>query len=173
MTRSQLICRFTATRGCYFLGQPRFAPTIPKAFFLSRTEVLRIPTGTEVVAIRVVFANEARLRYTSAVLLLCLLAPLNTFANHGHSYSHRSSARFVSTRSHQHDRFKRSTAAKNAFKRQHPCPSTGRPGGSCPGYVIDHVNPLEGGGADAPFNMQWQTIADGKAKDKTERNCRL
>jgi hypothetical protein len=39
--------------------------------------------------------------------------------------------------------------------------------------VIDHVNPLEGGGADAPFNMQWQTIADGKAKDKTERNCRL
>jgi hypothetical protein len=25
----------------------------------------------------------------------------------------------------------------------------------------------------APFNMQWQTIADGKAKDKTERNCRL
>jgi hypothetical protein len=39
--------------------------------------------------------------------------------------------------------------------------------------VIDHVNPLEGGGADAPFYMQWQTIADGKAKDKTERNCRL
>jgi hypothetical protein len=39
--------------------------------------------------------------------------------------------------------------------------------------VIDHVNPLECGGADAPFNMQWQTIADGKAKDKTERNCRL
>jgi uncharacterized protein YbjT (DUF2867 family) len=26
---------------------------------------------------------------------------------------------------------------------------------------------------DAPFNMQWQTVAEGKAKDKTERNCRL
>jgi hypothetical protein len=33
-----------------------------------------------------------------------------------------------------------------------------------PGYVIDYVNPLECGGADARFNMQWQTIADGKAK---------
>jgi hypothetical protein len=35
----------------------------------------------------------------------------------------------------------RSTAAKNAFKRAHPCPSTGRSSGSCPGYVIDHVIP--------------------------------
>jgi hypothetical protein len=52
-------------------------------------------------------------------------------------------------------------------------PSNGNSYGSCPGYVIDQINPLECGGADAPFNMQWQTIADGKAKDKTERNCRL
>jgi hypothetical protein len=28
------------------------------------------------------------------------------------------------------------------------------------------------GGADAPSNMQWQTVADAKAKDKTERACR-
>jgi hypothetical protein len=35
------------------------------------------------------------------------------------------------------------------------------PRGACPGYVIDHINPLECGGADAPFNMQWQTIAEG------------
>jgi hypothetical protein len=69
-------------------------------------------------------------------------------------------------------RIKRSAAAKNAFKRQQPCPSTGRGTGSCPGYVIDHVKPLECGGADAPANMQWQTVADGKAKDKTERSCR-
>lgn len=71
-----------------------------------------------------------------------------------------------------HGRIKRSTAAKNAFKRAHLCPSTGMGPGSCPGYVIDHVNPLECGGADAPSNMQWQTIAEGKAKDKTERSCR-
>jgi hypothetical protein len=71
-----------------------------------------------------------------------------------------------------HGRIRRSTAAKNAFKHDHPCPATGRNSGSCPGYVIDHVNPLECGGADAPSNMHWQTIADGKAKDKTERYCR-
>jgi len=31
----------------------------------------------------------------------------------------------------------------------------------------------ECGGADATSNMQWQTIAAGKAKDKTEGKCRL
>ena len=71
-----------------------------------------------------------------------------------------------------HGKIKRSAAAKDAFKRQQPCPANGKSFGSCPGYVIDHVNPLECGGADAPSNMQWQTLADGKAKDKTERNCR-
>jgi hypothetical protein len=42
----------------------------------------------------------------------------------------------------------------------------------CPGYVIDHVKPRECGGADAPRNMQGQTVAAGKAKDKTEGRCR-
>jgi type I restriction enzyme, R subunit len=72
----------------------------------------------------------------------------------------------------QHGRIKRSAAAKNEFKRQHPCPSTGRGSGSCPGYVIDHVKPLECGGADSSLNMHWQTVTEGKAKDKTERSCR-
>jgi hypothetical protein len=67
----------------------------------------------------------------------------------------------------------RSKAAIDSFKRAHPCPATDRPGGACPGYVIDHVKPLACGGADAPANMQWQTTADGKAKDKIERkSCR-
>src|SRR5579864_1674331 len=55
-----------------------------------------------------------------------------------------------------HGKIKRSEAAKDAFKHQHPCPANGRSSGSCPGYVIDHVRPLECGGADAPSNMQWQ-----------------
>jgi hypothetical protein len=37
-----------------------------------------------------------------------------------------------------------------------------------PGYVVDHIIPLKRGGADEPWNMQWQTIAEGKAKDATE-----
>ena len=68
-------------------------------------------------------------------------------------------------------KIKRSGAAKDAFKREQPCPANGNTSGPCPGYVIDHVKPLECGGADDPFNMQWQTIADGKTKDKTERLC--
>jgi hypothetical protein len=65
-------------------------------------------------------------------------------------------------------RLKRSTAAKDAFKRGHPCPSTGQTHGRCPGYVIDHVQALKHGGRDDPSNMQWQTIEAAKAKDKWE-----
>ena len=54
------------------------------------------------------------------------------------------------------------------FKRQHPCPVTGKSTGACPGYVIDHVKPLKRGGADKPSNMQWQTKEAAKAKDKWE-----
>lgn len=57
----------------------------------------------------------------------------------------------------------RSSQAKTEFKQE-----TGFPHGR-PGYVIDHVVPLACGGADSPSNMQWQTKAEGKAKDKWER----
>jgi hypothetical protein len=66
-------------------------------------------------------------------------------------------------------RIKRSQSAKVEFKAEHPCPATGRRKGPCKGYVIDHVKALACGGADDPSNMQWQTIAEGKAKDKWER----
>lgn len=49
-----------------------------------------------------------------------------------------------------------------------PLPSsTGRQRGPCPGYVIDQLKPLVCGGADAPENMRWQSVAD--AKDGWER----
>ena len=66
-------------------------------------------------------------------------------------------------------RIKRSQTAKVAFKQQHPCPASGATKGPCKGYVIDHIKPLVCGGADAPSNMQWQPVAQGKAKDKWER----
>jgi len=64
-------------------------------------------------------------------------------------------------------RIQRSDAARHAFARR-----TGYPHGR-PGWVIDHIVPLACGGADAPSNMQWQTIAAAKANDKIERRgCR-
>jgi hypothetical protein len=62
----------------------------------------------------------------------------------------------------------RSASVKREFQLTHPCPATGRTSGACPGYVKDHVVPLACGGPDAPSNMQWQTRADAKAKDRWE-----
>ena len=99
----------------------------------------------------------------------------------GHASSARSSSRSTSTRSTtatsspkkstiaqraSNGKIKRSAAARQEFMKQ-----TGYPKGR-KGYVVDHVVPLECGGADAPSNMQWQTVAEAKIKDRTERNCR-
>src|SRR3954467_119069 len=68
---------------------------------------------------------------------------------------------------------KRDPHQRAAFMKQHPCPATGKARGACPGYVIDHIKPLYAGGADHPRNMQWQTVADAKVKDREERKlCR-
>jgi len=40
--------------------------------------------------------------------------------------------------------------------------------GHCPGYVVDRIVPLKRGGADLPNNMQWQSAAEAKAKDRVE-----
>jgi hypothetical protein len=67
----------------------------------------------------------------------------------------------------------RSRAVLRDFQRQNPCPATSSARGPCPGYVIDHIVPLCAGGADAPGNMQWQTVEAGKVKDRAERaQCR-
>ncbi len=67
-------------------------------------------------------------------------------------------------------RIVRSATAKREFARSNPRPSTGKTTGACRGYVIDHVTPLACGGPDASSNMQWQTTATAKEKDKWERS---
>ncbi len=59
--------------------------------------------------------------------------------------------------------FAHSRAAKHTFMVE-----TGYPKGR-PGYMVTYRVGLACGGADAPYNMQWQTIADGKAQNKRER----
>ncbi len=56
-----------------------------------------------------------------------------------------------------------------AFMKQHPCPKTGKTYGACKGFVVDHVIPLCAGGPDLPSNMQWQTRAQARVKDRQER----
>jgi len=122
-----------------------------------------------------------RMRVFGPLLALALLsAPIMAFpsGHRGHSHS-SSSAHHASNASGSHHRasgvardkhghIKRSHEARAEFVRSHPCPSTGKTRGACPGYVVDHVVPLKRGGADSPSNMQWQTTAEGKAKDKWE-----
>jgi hypothetical protein len=67
----------------------------------------------------------------------------------------------------------RSFKAEVLFRLTHPCPTTGETRGECRGYVIDRIIPVVCGGAEEPGNMQWQTIAQARAKDRWERiGCR-
>jgi 5-methylcytosine-specific restriction endonuclease McrA len=86
--------------------------------------------------------------------------------SHSSTGSHSKAAPWVHRDSH--GKIARDPRQTNEFKRQHLSPSTGKSSGSCPGCVIDHVTPLKRGGADAPSNMQWQTEAAAKQKDKWE-----
>jgi hypothetical protein len=85
-----------------------------------------------------------------------------------HSGSHGGTKKATGVPRDSHGKIKRSTKAKDAFRKGHPCPSTGKKSGSCPGYVIDHVQALKHGGTDSPANMQWQSTEAAKAKDKVE-----
>lgn len=108
-----------------------------------------------------------------AVFALIALAPLFANTTSGSHRTARNGTYCASCKRNAKGKEVRSATAKHEFERQNPCPSTGKTTGACPGYVVDHVKPLACGGADAPSNMQWQTTAEGKAKDKTERvGCR-
>lgn len=68
----------------------------------------------------------------------------------------------------------RSAAVIRAFKKIHPCPSTGLPTGACQGWAVDHVISLGCGGCDNIGNLQWlpnsiKSSSNLLAKDRWER----
>lgn len=93
--------------------------------------------------------------------LIFFFSPFSAYSQK--SSGHHKSNYSTSAKRDSHGKIKRSESAKKKFMRQ-----TGYPHGR-PGYVIDHRVPLANGGRDDPSNMQWQTKADAKAKDKWER----
>lgn len=67
----------------------------------------------------------------------------------------------------------RSPALRAEFVRAHPCPSTGKQRGACPGWQVDHREALICGGRDELGNLQWLTVAEHKAKTRVEvKLCR-
>ena len=114
------------------------------------------------------------MRYAFALaLLLSFSSPSYARGHHGGGHSKGSSVSHSDGTHHSksyaqgvprdsHGRIKRSAKAREDFMKK-----TGYPHGR-PGYVIDHIKPLKEGGADAPSNMQWQTKAAAKEKDRWE-----
>src|SRR6266581_2147696 len=104
--------------------------------------------------------------------IILTISPMLARSSSSHSASHAksstSTAKCASCARTSHGKIKRSTTAKCSFEKSNPCPSTGKTSGACPGYVVDHVRALKRGGEDSPTNMQWQTEAAAKSKDRTE-----
>lgn len=109
--------------------------------------------------------NFEQLKNFLAVLALVMI--FLQLATCSTAFARRSDYSYAAPRDNS-GRIQRSSSAKSEFKRQQPCPATGSSTGGCPGYVIDHVQPLKRGGEDAPKNMQWQTKEEAKAKDRWE-----
>jgi hypothetical protein len=58
-----------------------------------------------------------------------------------------------------------------AFKKHHPCPSTGLTKGACPGWAINHSIPLVCGGRDIVSNLAWMpnVLKSGKGSLPVDR----
>ncbi len=58
------------------------------------------------------------------------------------------------------------------FVKKYACPVSGKHTDACPGWVVGYVKPLCAGGADRVANMQWQTVATAKKKDRdAQKTC--
>ena len=110
-------------------------------------------------------ANHATGAHVSAA---DMLPAAGSLAGRQHTGALRRSNYCVTCERSPSGRIRHSSSARHAFRELHLCPATGSTAGPCPGYVVDHDLPLKRGGTDSPENMQWQSTADAKAKDRVE-----
>ncbi len=122
------------------------------------------------------------MKLKTAILILLLCLPVFALSHsHNKSSAKASTGRKSRATARRHSanycascardskgRIKRSRTARADFKRTHPCPATGLTSRGCKGYVIDHRQALKRAGVDDPSNMQWQTKAEARAKDRVE-----
>ena len=87
-----------------------------------------------------------------------------TKKSYSSSPSHSSTKTYKSSSHSSSSSKNRDPKQKAAFRKNHPCPSTGKTSGACPGYEVDHRNPLACGGSDSPGNMQWLAKAENRKK---------
>jgi hypothetical protein len=85
-------------------------------------------------------------------------------SSHSTAPKHTSSSSTGAVKHDSHGKIERSAAAKGSFRKSHPCPSTGKTSGACPGYEVDHRTPLACGGSDSPGNMEWLTKSANRSK---------
>lgn len=63
----------------------------------------------------------------------------------------------------------RDPEVRRAFMKIHPCPSTGKTRGKCPGFQVDHRWPrCYYDGPDEIWNMQWLSIEAHREKTKLD-----
>lgn len=69
---------------------------------------------------------------------------------------------------------KRRSDVLTAYRKAHPCPSTGKTTGACPRWSMNHMIPIAKGGCDAVSNLAWmpnviKSCAEPQCIDRWER----
>ena len=66
----------------------------------------------------------------------------------------------------EEEELQQDSGQKELFLKKYACPMTGKHTEICKGWVVGYIKPLCAGGVDRIANMQWQTVATAKRKER-------